>query len=355
MNGLGSYAHGDREEGHTFTLWNFDKTSYLASVIESPWGHNNDSAFNLIGTWTVCLDAHEDACLLGNNGVHLCTDANMYYDNNKYRCHAPVFNNIESTSNMTSDRPPYTLGTIKGVYWKDSTTSVSAPQVLKIGGFFKPVDTDSGTFDRQQAQSLEAFLMAIEEINADRSILMVNGIKTRIVYSVQEGNQFAGAVNAASFLAEKTFGNTGVHAVVGAGNNVETMASNQMLKSHKIIEIHTVASDAALGDGVTYPYKLQTTPIDSFQGMVYQKIMCTDFKYSKLTIFATNDNLGSKATIESADGTYCEMHVLSKHSFRLGQTDFSEEIDNAMSFGAQIFSIFADPVTAGVYLCVVCV
>jgi ABC-type branched-subunit amino acid transport system substrate-binding protein len=50
--------------------------------------------------------------------------------------------------------------------------------------------------------------------------------------------------------------------------------------------------------------------------------------------------------MESNDGTYCEMTLLSVHYFRPLETDFSAHIADAKAAGARIFSILADAVTA---------
>ena len=50
------------------------------------------------------------------------------------------------------------------------------------------------------------------------------------------------------------------------GSDIETKASNNIFTNSKLVQIHTVAMDPSLAQGASYPFKLQTTPILSFQG-----------------------------------------------------------------------------------------
>jgi hypothetical protein len=54
--------------------------------------------------------------------------------------------------------------------------------------------------------------------------------------------------------------------------------------------------------------KVQTPPIDSYQGMAIQHLMCKTYNVSRIVIFATNDNFGVKTAMESGDGTFCQIN-----------------------------------------------
>jgi ABC-type branched-subunit amino acid transport system substrate-binding protein len=148
----------------------------------------------------------------------------------------------------------------------------------------------------------------------------------------------------------KSIGSDVLSAVVGSGNDEETSASHMLLQGYNVMQLHTRAMNVEFGNGLKYPFKIQTTPVDSFQGMVLQNIICKEYQYHLVTVFATNDDLGTKLAMESTDGTYCNVQKLSVHFVRPGTTDFSEEIQIAKDAGASVFFIFADPVTTGYIL-----
>ena len=76
----------------------------------------------------------------------------------------------------------------------------------------------------------------------------------------------------------------GVDIVVSAGGNVETEAATSYFADFKIAQIHTVSTDTALNFGASFPYKLQTTPVDSFEGIGYNKFIYS-FSYYNTTRF----------------------------------------------------------------------
>jgi hypothetical protein len=68
-------------------------------------------------------------------------------------------------------------------------------------------------------------------------------------------------------------------------------------------------------------------------GMVIQHILCLHFHSKKIAIFSTDDSYGTKASMESGDGTYCDLNVLYKVAFRSDTTDFSKIIADAKYSG----------------------
>lgn len=294
MANYGYYARGDREVGHHYRIRNFNADAYAV---------NPNSSFVQVMVWSV------------ENGVQSC---DSWMD-----CSDVIYNTVDNS--MPSAYPPYTFS--------------KPPNYVKIGGLFAPVD-QYGRFDVIEAENLAAFLMAIDDINNKTDgvfdFLLPN---TKLVYALETGREFAGAVTAAQNLVE-SFYSTGVYGVVCGLPNLETMAADQLFRDHKIVQAHSMATDTNLGFGDTFPYKIQTCPIDSFQGMVLQNIICSYFAYKKVTIFATSDTFGSKASMEAVDGTYCNIEVLSTHLFRSDTLDFSSVIASAKFAGAQIFLFF---------------
>lgn len=83
--------------------------------------------------------------------------------------------------------------------------------------------------------------------------------------------------------------------------------------------------------------------------------MCDTYNYHKTAVFATNDDMGTKSSMESGDGTYCEISKLSTSTVRFdlglsdGKVDLAQwdsEIDNALYGGARVFLLFMPPETA---------
>lgn len=46
-----------------------------------------------------------------------------------------------------------------------------------------------------------------------------------------------------------------------------------------------LATDTVLGDGMTYPYKVQTSPIDAYEAELLQELMCNYYNIRKIGIF----------------------------------------------------------------------
>jgi len=152
-------------------------------------------------------------------------------------------------------------------------------RIIKLGGCFNIINpSNQSQFDANQAQSLAAFMMAVDEINQNGVILP----NFELQVAVRSGSSdFTGAVNSAEYLAAAAIfsdtnpnryvsqSNVGVDIVVGARDDVETVAMNQILTGKNLIQVHTVAQDTQLGVGASFPNKIGTLPVDSFQGMFY--------------------------------------------------------------------------------------
>jgi ABC-type branched-subunit amino acid transport system substrate-binding protein len=246
--------------------------------------------------------------------------------------------NHDVVYNTADNSPPLSLGP-----YSDATF----PSVAKVGLLFPFLDA-SGKIDDDGAQCLAAFLMAVREINNKTDGVFDDILpNTKLVVAVRSSYGYEAAVSGTKDLIENVFGGTGVHVVIGGGDNTETSASNMLLGSHRTVQIHTRAMDTQFGDGSLYQYKIQTVPVDSFQGMVIQNILCNSFGYSRVSVFATNDQFGMKATMEIGEGTYCPIVKASVHSFFPGTKDFTSDILAAKDAGTTIFLLFMDAETAG--------
>ena len=328
MADFGGYAQGNREQGHTFTVWNFNYDGFLA-------GQTNNSVFNYVGTWQIKTE--EDGFFL-SGGITFCGEGvtNTYYaDRDGYYPCSPVQYNSHD-GKIPSINSPYHYDT--------------PPRVIKIGGIFSNVNEDTGEVDLNQAQGLAAFLLAVKDVNT------AFGSKFKFRHALASGVGFSSGVKAAEFLLNKAFTGTGVDIVVSAAGNDETEAALKMLEAEKVVQIHAFAQATELGSGAEFPHKVQTVAMDSFQGMVLQSILCQVYGYAKTSVWASSNEMGTKSTIESGDGTYCEITKITTHLVRFNTglledgsgydlTEWDQEIDIALEGGARIFLIFMPPET----------
>jgi Receptor family ligand binding region/7 transmembrane sweet-taste receptor of 3 GCPR len=223
---------------------------------------------------------------------------------------------------------------------------------LKVGLYANSYLSD-GSFSHDGAQSVAGFLMAIKEINRSPTLLP----NVHLSVALRGGSGAYGAITAAqSFLTANFSTNSygrrvssssfirnnpiGVDVILGAGNDIETVQTNQVLNYFKIVQLHTVAMTTDLGIGQNYPFKVQTTPIISYQGLALQHMLCNYFNIAKVTVFATDDNNGLKSVLELESGTYCDIKILSYHTITAGNKDFANAISLAKLSGSRIFVLF---------------
>lgn len=216
---------GDREVGQSFLVMNFDESSMS----------NGGDGFAVVGKFTSTNKIGQ--------GVEFCDLTIGIIDG--VRCQAVKYNTLDNSQPLSY--PPYSTKTF--------------PEVLKIGGLMSVFDSD-GKHNYEQAQCLAAFLMAIEEINNDTSLLP----ETTIVSGIIDGVDFRGTIKAATSLLNDYFGGSGVDMVVSTGNDLETKISSQLFSQNSIIQIHTVSQAVELSNGNLYSSRLQTTPLLSYQG-----------------------------------------------------------------------------------------
>jgi ABC-type branched-subunit amino acid transport system substrate-binding protein len=291
---------GNRDTGFRYEVLVFDSERYATSSVTLSYG--------LVG---VLNDTHYLPCSL------LSTE--------QRRCIArPVFNSLDNSP--PTDARPYSHS--------------SMPAVLKIGAFFQPYDSE-GAFFPEQAQYMAAFLMAIEEINDKTDGLWDNLLpNTTLVSSIQipDTTHLVSVEDQAVYLSDNAF-TTGVTIALSALDSDLVKSTHRVLTQTKLPMIHSVATAAEFGEGSVFPYKVQTSPVSSFQGMVFQNILCHHFRYQRVAIFSGIDELGVKSAMELQDGSYCPLEVLSYHKFPDGLL-VEEMLQEALAAGANIFLFF---------------
>lgn len=126
--------------------------------------------------------------------------------------------------------------------------------------FIRRFKDETGTeIDPTQLENLHAFLLAIDEINNQTVILPDHEIL--FVIRTPYANKFSSVFQATQDLVSNK-----VLGVVGTLDNYGTDISNNLLTENTIVQSHSMAMGTEFGIGEDYPYKVQTVPIDSFQG-----------------------------------------------------------------------------------------
>jgi len=242
-----------------------------------------------------------------NESTILCDSISSFVD--KYECTPVTYNTVNGLP--TGNDSPYATDT--------------TPSVVKIGGLFQLFDSDNIP-DNNQVQCLAAFKMAIAEINSNHTLLP----NTTLVTAITSGLGFSGAIEAANTLISSKFGGTGVDIVIGSGNDIETAASNQVLAHSGLIQIHAVSKAVDLSQGSIYPWRIQTTPLASFQGRLLRKLVCDVIKLKRVSVFSINSLYGTKTLADfQYSGSACSISVESLSVVESGETNFFDVLQKA--------------------------
>lgn len=210
------------------------------------------------------------------------------------------------------------------LYLCESTTNIT------IGGLFNIFDTN-GNVNHDQLEHLGAFLIAINEINEDSTILPNHHLN----YAIRSGVNINGAADATLSLMEII----DLGGVVSSFHNLEASTATQLLGADKIMTVNSMTDDTKFGTAKDYPYKAQTIPIEAFEGQVIQSILCEEHE-TRVIVFDSDDLFGRRYTMELTHNIYCEVEPLAIYSFHPWESDFNESVDMALGTGATIFLIF---------------
>jgi hypothetical protein len=126
-------------------------------------------------------------------------------------------------------------------------------------------------------------------------------------------------------------------------NNAEVMLLNSKSTSIKVPTISSTASASSLGDRSLFPYKAQTNAVDSFEGMVWQSLICDFFKYEKFVIIASNDYFGQKASLELTDSSYCALQAMQVFYLNSAGLGLAQQLKAMKDLGARVFVLQVSP------------
>eukprot|EP01041_Mallomonas_annulata_P013227 gene13227-27989_t len=223
---------------------------------------------------------------------------------------------------------------------------ISKNSVVNVVGVFTPFNASSD-LDIDGVHSLSAFAMALREINGRNDILPNHHIK----FILQSSIGFYDTIKIAMENQINGFNGTGIDAFISGVPLPETSAINQLVNDKfKKVLITTEVRSVQFSPKENNLYKVRTIAADSYHGMALQDLVYTTFKYRKVTIFYSLDDISARSSIEFIDQTYGSLQLLSSHSFQLDATDFTNHINAAKIAGSQIFIVLTDARTGGVLL-----
>ena len=125
----------------------------------------------------------------------------------------------------------------------------------------KSYTDDSGkVVDYQQLENLHAFLLAIDEINKRKDILPDHHVEYVIRTPVSTSFVSIGT-SSLDLINHKVLG------VVGSLDNFGMDSCSRYFAEYGIVQSQSMAMDTGFGVGISYPFKISTVPIDSFQGI----------------------------------------------------------------------------------------
>lgn len=162
-----------------------------------------------------------------------------------------------------------------------AATPNAAPADLTLGGLFPLTGSLSGGGVERRA----AFEIAVEEINADTTLLPATTLKFLIRDTATDAT--TGATVAQELL------DLGVHGLVGAASSGVSKAIAEKAEIAKVPQISYSSTNADLSDKAEYPYFLRVVPPDSVQGVAIADILYTELGITTVATLATSDDYGS--------------------------------------------------------------
>lgn len=231
-----------------------------------------------------------------------------------------------------------------------SLTTATIPTEVYIGFVypqFKPLSIFDDHSDESQdydgSQYLAAFLMAVREINNKTDGIYDDVlVNTTIKFAVRDTRgPFIDDIEDAKDLAAVVFNNTGVKVVVGAASNAASSAIAQVFNDYKIDQVAYASTGSFLSYVGPYPYYFRTCMDDAFEGYALADIAKKYYGWDIISTFSSSDSFGTDGFLQfSLRATELGIKIRSIHQFRAGTEDLTEVVNEALSFGSQVFFLF---------------
>jgi ABC-type branched-subunit amino acid transport system substrate-binding protein len=220
--------------------------------------------------------------------------------------------------------------------------SAAKPPMVNIGGMFAPIDS-TGAMSLSQAEHLAAFVMAINEIN-DKTDGIYDDLlpSTHLSIGVRGSTELPAAMDGFSELRE-SFSGEGVFSVVNALPSAEALLINQVSAAAKVAQIISVANSAEFFIHEDYPYVSRTLAVQAYESVVLSELLCSYFKARKIVTISNTQDEDIIAALEFVQLAGCEFDTLAAITVFPGQTDFTNEINEALKSGSRYFVLFMPP------------
>lgn len=153
------------------------------------------------------------------------------------------------------------------------TFSYTPPKTVRIGSIIPIFDINGDAQPiSQYHQLLGSFLLAVKDINSDRTILP----NTTVLIAVRDTRQNVGKAFFASLdLATTAFGGRGVDACIGSTSSSESVAAATVFTQFSTPQISYASTSPLLSTKISYPFFARTCPSDAFQGAAMADLVAT--------------------------------------------------------------------------------
>jgi ABC-type branched-subunit amino acid transport system substrate-binding protein len=217
--------------------------------------------------------------------------------------------------------------------------AISTTTSITIGGVFNIFDSN-GIIANDKLQHLSAFLMAVDEINQNTTILP--NIQLNYVIRSAYGDHD-------SITIINEFTSQGVVGVVNAlTTDDESYALNEAANAAELVLFN---SDASIDTTQTakYAYSFETNPAQSYQSTVIRSLYCAA-QIKRIIIYATlfDENL----QLIQAMNVYsqCDIDIVSTYLFPVTATDFAREINKGIADSVTSVFVFMAEDTAARFI-----
>jgi ABC-type branched-subunit amino acid transport system substrate-binding protein len=166
--------------------------------------------------------------------------------------------------------------------------------VIRIGAAIPMLTQLEGDVDNIGIQRVAAFIVAIKDMKQE-----LKSLNYTVKFALRDSKRtFSNSVVAALDLVTNVFNGTGVHGVIGAGSNTETLAMTYVTQDYDVGEIAYASDKTDLSHELIYPDFARVYPSSSFQAVALAEIVANKFKWTRVVIAYTADSYGIDALAE---------------------------------------------------------